>query len=89
MRSLGVEDAQAEKDDHSITIKELEKARRGVAALNLKVLNCLRVSVLKVLCTENGIDISEARKLKKKPYPVGLCNLSHDHGTYQEKVYQV
>ena len=20
---------------------------------------------------------------------VGLCNLSHDHGTYQEKVYQV
>ena len=21
--------------------------------------------------------------------PVGLCNLSHDCGTYQEKVYQV
>ena len=62
---LGVEDAQAE-EDHSITIEELEKARRGVAALNLKALNHLRVSVLKVLCTENGIDISGARKPKKK-----------------------
>ena len=62
---LGIEDAQAE-EDHSVTIEELEKARRGVAALNLKALNRLRVSVLKVLCTENGIDISVARKPKKK-----------------------
>jgi hypothetical protein len=62
---LGVEDAQAE-EDHSVTIKELENARRGVAALNLKALNQLRVSVLKVLCTENRIDISAARKPKEK-----------------------
>ena len=61
-----VEGAQAKEDDHSITIKELEKARRGVAALNLKVLNHLRVLVSKVLSTENGIDINEARKPKKK-----------------------
>ena len=63
---MGVEDAQAKEDNHSITIKELEKARRGVATLNLKALNRLRVSVLNVLCTENGIDISKAKKLKKK-----------------------
>ena len=62
---LGVEDAQAE-ENHSVTIKELENARRGVAALNLKALNRSRISVLKVLCTENGIDISAARKPKKK-----------------------
>ena len=62
---LGVEDAQAE-EDHPVTIKELENTRRGVAALNLKALNCLKVSVLKVLCTESGIDISTAKKLKKK-----------------------
>ena len=62
---MGVEDAQAE-EDHPVTIKELENARRGVAALNLKALNRLKVSVLKVLCTESGIDISAAKKLKKK-----------------------
>ena len=62
---LGVEDAQAE-EDHSVTIEELENARRGVAALDSKVLNRLRVSVLKALCTENGIDIGAARNLKIK-----------------------
>lgn len=62
---LGVEDAQAE-EDHSVTLKELENARKGIAALNLKALNRSRVSALKVLCTENGIDIGAARKLKKK-----------------------
>jgi Transposase family tnp2 len=62
---LGVEDAQPE-EDRKVTIKELEKARKGVTVLNLKALNRSRVSVLKVLCTENGIDISAARKLKKK-----------------------
>jgi hypothetical protein len=62
---LGVEDAQAE-EGNPVTIKELENARRGVVALNLKALNRSRVSVLKALCTENGIDISAARKLKKK-----------------------
>lgn len=62
---LGVEDAQAE-EDRQVTIEELENARRGVAALNLKALNRSRVSVLKVLCTENGIDVRAAKKLKKK-----------------------
>jgi tnp2 family transposase len=62
---LGVEDAQTE-EDHPVTIKELENARKGVTALNLKTLNRSRVSVLKALCTENGIDISATRKLKKK-----------------------
>ena len=61
---LGIEDAQA-KEGH-VTIKKLENTRRGVAALNSKVLNHSRISVLKVLCTENGINISTARKLKKK-----------------------
>ena len=62
---MGVEDTQAE-EDHLVTIKELENARRGVAALNLKALNHSRILVLRVLCTENGIDISMAKKLKKK-----------------------
>ena len=62
---MGVEDAQA-KEDHPVTIKELENARRGVVVLNLKALNHSKVSVLKVLCTESGIDISMAKKLKKK-----------------------
>jgi hypothetical protein len=62
---LGVEDARAE-EDHSVTMKEMENARKSIAALNLKVLNRSRVSALKALCTENGIDISAARKLKKK-----------------------
>lgn len=62
---LGVEDAQAE-EDHPATTKELENARKGVAALNLKALNRSRVSVLKNLCTENGINVSTTKKLKKK-----------------------
>ena len=61
---LGVEDAQNE-EDHLVTIKELEDAKKRVTAMNLNALNHLRVSVLKILCTENGIDISTARKLKK------------------------
>ena len=62
---LGLEDTQTE-DDRPVTIKELEKARRGLAALSSKALNRSKISVLKVLCTENGIDISATRKLKKK-----------------------
>jgi hypothetical protein len=62
---LGVEDAQTE-EYHLVTIKELEDAKKRATALNLNALNRSRVSVLKILCTENGIDISTARKLKKK-----------------------
>jgi hypothetical protein len=80
---LGLEDPQAE-DDHPVTIKELEKARRGLAALNLKALNRSKVSALKVLCAENGIDISAARKLKKK-HLIQLLTVSALITTLQEK----
>jgi hypothetical protein len=62
---LGIEDAQA-KEHRPVTGKEMNGAKRALATLNTKALNRVRIPVLRELCAQNGIDLGEKKRLKKK-----------------------
>jgi hypothetical protein len=62
---LGIEDAQAE-EHRPVTGKEMNDAKRAMDTLNTKALNRARIPVLRELCAQNGIDLGEKKRLKKK-----------------------
>jgi hypothetical protein len=62
---LGIEEVQAEAG-RPVTDKEINGAKHALATLNTKALDRVRISVLRELCAQNGIDLGAKKKLKKK-----------------------
>ena len=65
--------------------QNVSRSRNSRTSRRIRNLQCSATTIL----VARTLNICQELRNRVQDMPVGLCNLSHDRGTYQEKVFQV